>query len=72
MRDQEAIDFDLQLVAALRQFARERGDPLPSIDMADALLDERRALTESSRENTTQRTGRIKEHGPSGHHARRR
>jgi hypothetical protein len=33
-------------VAALRQAARERGGPLPSIDVADALLDERRELTE--------------------------
>jgi hypothetical protein len=30
-------------VAALRRAARERGGPLPSIDVADALLDERRA-----------------------------
>jgi hypothetical protein len=33
------------LVAALRFAARERGGPLPSIDVADALLDERRELT---------------------------
>jgi hypothetical protein len=31
-------------VAALRRAARERGGPLPSIDVADALLDERREL----------------------------
>jgi hypothetical protein len=49
MRDREAIDFDLQVVAALRQFARERGDPLPSIDKADALLDERREVPERVR-----------------------
>ena len=36
----------LQLVAVLRRAARERGGPLPSIDVADALLDERRELTE--------------------------
>jgi hypothetical protein len=30
---------------ALRGAARERGGPLPSIDVADALLDERRELT---------------------------
>jgi hypothetical protein len=30
-------------VAALRRAARERGGPLPSIDVADALLDERLA-----------------------------
>jgi hypothetical protein len=33
-------------MAALRVAARERGGPLPSIDVADALLDERRELTE--------------------------
>jgi len=32
--------------AALRRAARERGGPLPSIDVADALLDERRKLTD--------------------------
>jgi membrane protein implicated in regulation of membrane protease activity len=36
----------LQLVAVLRRAARERGGPLQSIDVADALLDERRELTE--------------------------
>ena len=39
-------DSELRLVPALRQAARERGGPLPSIDVADALLDERRELTE--------------------------
>jgi hypothetical protein len=34
------------LVAALRCAARERGGPLPSINVADALLDERRELAE--------------------------
>jgi hypothetical protein len=38
-------DAKLSLVAALRRAARERGRPLPSIDVADALLDERRELT---------------------------
>jgi hypothetical protein len=33
------------LVAVLRRAARERSGPLPSIDVADALLDERRDLT---------------------------
>jgi hypothetical protein len=33
------------LVAALRRAAREQGGPLPSIDVADGLLDERRELT---------------------------
>jgi hypothetical protein len=41
IRDLETIDADLQLVVAFRRQARERGWPLPSIDAADALLDER-------------------------------
>jgi hypothetical protein len=40
MRDIETLDSELRLVAALRHAARERGGPLPSIDVADALLDE--------------------------------
>jgi hypothetical protein len=44
MRDIETIDSELRLVAALRRAARERGGPLPSIDVADPLLDERREL----------------------------
>jgi hypothetical protein len=32
-------------MAAHRQAARERGGPLPSIAVADGLLDERRELT---------------------------
>ena len=39
--DIEAIDSELRLVAAVRRAARARGGPLPSIDVADALLDER-------------------------------
>jgi hypothetical protein len=46
MRDIETIDSEVRLVAALCRAARERGGPLPSIDVADALLDERRELTE--------------------------
>jgi hypothetical protein len=42
------------LVAALRRAARARGCPLPSIAVADALLDERRELTECA---TTCRAG---------------
>jgi hypothetical protein len=42
MRDREVIDSELRLVAALRRAARERGCPLPSIGVADTLLDERR------------------------------
>ena len=45
MRDIETIDSGLRLVATLRRAARERGEPLPPIAMADALLDERRKLT---------------------------
>jgi hypothetical protein len=41
MRDLDTIDSELRLVAAFRRAARERGGPLPSIDVADALLDER-------------------------------
>jgi hypothetical protein len=41
------IDSELRLVAALRSAARERDGPLPSIVVADALLDERRELTTS-------------------------
>jgi hypothetical protein len=37
------IDSELRVVAVLRRAARERGGPLPLIDVADALLDERRA-----------------------------
>jgi hypothetical protein len=41
MRAIETIDSELRLVAALRRAARERGGPLPSVGVADALLDER-------------------------------
>jgi hypothetical protein len=41
MRDIGIIDSELRSVAALRRAARERGGPLPSIAVADALLDER-------------------------------
>jgi hypothetical protein len=41
MRGLDTIDSELGLVAVLRRAARERGGPLPSIDLADALLDER-------------------------------
>jgi hypothetical protein len=44
VRDIETIDSELRLEAALRRAARQRGGPLPSIDVADALLDERREL----------------------------
>jgi hypothetical protein len=41
MRDLDTIDAELRLVAALRRTDRERGGSLPSIDVADVLLDER-------------------------------
>jgi demethoxyubiquinone hydroxylase (CLK1/Coq7/Cat5 family) len=40
MRDIDTIDSELRLVASLRRAARERVGRLPSIDVADALLDE--------------------------------
>jgi hypothetical protein len=43
---QLSIDAELQLVAARRCAARERVRPVPLIAVADALLDERRELTE--------------------------
>jgi hypothetical protein len=46
VRDIDTIDSELRLVAARRRAARERDGPLPSIAVADALLDERRELTE--------------------------
>jgi len=45
VRDRETIDAELRSVATLRRAARERGGSLPSIGVADALLDERRELT---------------------------
>ena len=46
VRDIETIDSALRSVAALQRAARDRGGPLPSIDVADALLDERCELAE--------------------------
>jgi hypothetical protein len=43
-------------VATLRRAARERAGPPPSIDVADALLDERRELIERA---TRQLTGDV-------------
>ena len=45
MRDIETIDSERRLVATLRSAARGQGGPVPSIDVADALLDGRRDLT---------------------------
>jgi hypothetical protein len=44
VRDIETTDSELRLVAALRRAGRERGRPLPSIDVGDVLLHERREL----------------------------
>ena len=44
MRHLDTIDSELRLVATLRRAARERGGPLPSIVVADALLDERESF----------------------------
>jgi hypothetical protein len=38
------LPLGLRLVAVLRHAARNRGGPLPSIYVADVLLDERRQL----------------------------
>jgi hypothetical protein len=46
MRDIATIDSELRLVTTLRRAARERGGPQPSIDVADAPLDQRREVTE--------------------------
>jgi hypothetical protein len=46
MRDIETIDSELRQVAALRRASRGCGGPLPAMAVADALLDERRELTE--------------------------
>jgi hypothetical protein len=43
MRDIEMIDAELRLVAALRVRLGSGVGPLPSIDVAEALLDERTA-----------------------------
>ena len=47
-RDRETIDSELRPVAVLCRAARERGGSLPSIDLADALLDERRELADGA------------------------
>jgi hypothetical protein len=45
-RDIGTIDAELRLLAIRRRAARARGGPLPSIDVADALLDARLRLTD--------------------------
>ena len=44
VRDGEAIDTELRLVAALRRAAPEAGHPLPDVAVADHRLDERADL----------------------------
>jgi hypothetical protein len=41
MRDIETIDSERRMVAVLRRTARDRGGPLPSIAVAEVLLEER-------------------------------
>ena len=41
IRDLEAIDAELRLLVNFRRHARQRGGPLPLMDVVDALLDER-------------------------------
>ncbi|MCW2511461.1 MAG: hypothetical protein JWR11_503 [Mycobacterium sp.] len=45
MRDQDAIDGELRLIAALRRTARHHGEPIPANDRIDGLLDERLLAT---------------------------
>jgi len=44
VRDNETIDSELRLLAAVRRVCREEGRVLPSIGPIDALLDEHREL----------------------------
>jgi hypothetical protein len=44
MRDREAIDSELRLLAAVRRLCREEYGVRPSMRLADAPLDERAAL----------------------------
>jgi hypothetical protein len=44
MRDTETLDSELRLAAALRRAVRQRGGPLQSVVVADALLNGRREL----------------------------
>ncbi len=58
MRDIETIDSELRRLGRRGSGAgRERGGPLPSIDVADALLDERRELTERATNTAHVSTG---------------
>jgi hypothetical protein len=49
VRDIETLSSELRLVSAFRRAARERSRPLRSIDVADALLDERCELIGSAK-----------------------
>lgn len=46
MRDIETIDAEVRLVAASTPCGNRAGRPLPSIDVADAVLDERHEWTQ--------------------------
>jgi len=74
VRDIETINGELRLVAALRRAARERGGPLPSVAVADALLDERRLASRKTQSSslgsaimvTTASSGKSTVYAPSG------
>lgn len=40
MRDRDVIESELRLIAAIRRTAAETGMPMPTINLADELLDE--------------------------------
>jgi hypothetical protein len=48
MRDRDAIERELRLLASVRNAYRERGGVLPSISQMDALLDELLELDRSA------------------------
>jgi hypothetical protein len=65
MLDIDTIDSGLRLVAALRGAARERGGPLPSIHVGDALLDERLWVLASDERGTyTASQGKLPQRSP--------
>jgi hypothetical protein len=49
MRDRDAIERELRLLASVRNAYRERGGALPSISQMDALLDELLELDRSAK-----------------------
>ena len=66
MRDVDTTDSELQLVAVLRRAARERGGPLPSMAVADALLEERREQSHRGRTSRLRKgcSGTRRQHSP--------